>query len=65
MTDRQRFEAKALEMGATVVLSAPTVLEVIATDGKLFTRYFFNEDGSYEFNTHTILKKLIKNEKSA
>ena len=60
MTDRKRFEAKALEMGATVVLSAPTVLEVIAADGELFTRYFFNKDGSYMFNTHTILKKLKK-----
>jgi len=54
-TDRIRFEKKALENNATVVISEPTILRVIAVNGKLITTYFFNEDGSYKSNTHKFL----------
>lgn len=48
MTDRQRFENRAIECGATVIESLDTRLTVVATDGVMTTTYIFNEDGSFK-----------------
>ena len=45
MTDRQKFEDKAIECGATILKSAPTFLEVLATNGLMITTYTFDENG--------------------
>jgi len=45
MTDRQRFEDKAIECGAVILESTRTFLEVLATNGLMITDYTFNEDG--------------------
>ena len=53
MTDRERFESRAVEVGAQVVVSEPTRLVVIATNGILTTEYIFDKDGHFVSYTHT------------
>lgn len=48
MTDRQRFEERALTCGATVLEGSATKLVVLATDGRMVTTYRFNEDGCFK-----------------
>ena len=48
MTDRQRFEERALTCGATVLESSAIKLIVLATDNKMITTYTFNENGCFK-----------------
>lgn len=52
MTDRQRFENKAIECGATVLESTDTILKVLATNGIMITTYEFNESGEFKKILH-------------
>jgi hypothetical protein len=53
MRDRERFEARAIECGATIIRSERTVLTVEANNGKMTTTYTFTEDGTFK-NISTI-----------
>lgn len=48
MTDRQRFEERALACGATVLEGSTTKLVVLATDNRMVTTYTFNENGCFK-----------------
>ncbi len=48
MTDRERFEVNAKAHGVTIIVSEPTTLTFIATNGKLETTYTFGVDGKFE-----------------
>ena len=47
MTDRQRFEERALACGATVLEGSATKLVILATDNRMVTTYTFNENGCF------------------
>ena len=47
-TDRVRFEEKAVMNGATVLTSTKTVLEILATNNKMITTYYFDDNGKFE-----------------
>ena len=47
MTDRERFENKAIECGAKVIESTPAVLTVVSRNGAFTTTYVFNKDGKF------------------
>ena len=53
MRDRERFEVRAIECGATIIRSERTVLTVEANNGKMITTYTFTEDGTFK-NISTI-----------
>jgi len=53
MRDRERFEVRAIECGATIIRSERTVLTVEANNGKMTTTYTFTEDGTFK-NISTI-----------
>lgn len=53
MTDRQRFEERALACGATVLEGSATKLVVLATDNRMVTTYTFNENGCFAGITTT------------
>lgn len=48
MRDRERFETKAIECGATVISANATVLVVKSTDNALLTTYIFDENGKFK-----------------
>ena len=48
MTDRERFEVNAKANGVTIIVSEPTTLTFIATNGKLETTFTFKADGKFE-----------------
>ena len=48
MTDRERFEKKAIENGAEVLKDSDTILTILATNGKLVTTYIFDKNGKFE-----------------
>lgn len=48
MTDRQRFEERALACGATILENSATKLVVLATDNRMVTTYTFTENGSFK-----------------
>jgi hypothetical protein len=52
MTDRQRFENKALENNATILEATATMLKVEATNGLLTTTYQFDENGKFISASH-------------
>jgi len=56
MTDKQRFEERALACGATVLESSATKLVVLATDNKMVTTYTFNENGNFTNISTSYLK---------
>ena len=52
MTDRQIFENRAIECGATILESTDTMLKVLATNGTMITIYQFNESGEFTGIAH-------------
>lgn len=48
MTDRERFEVNAKAHGVKIIVSEPTILTFVATNGKLETTYTFGADGKFE-----------------
>ena len=48
MTDRERFEVNAKAHGVEIIVSEPTILTFVATNGKLETTYTFGADGKFE-----------------
>ena len=47
MTDRMRFENKAIQSGATVTVSESTFLQVVSVNGEVITNYFFDNEGKF------------------
>ena len=48
MTDRERFEKKAIENGAEVLDSEDTVLSILSANKKVLTTYIFDNKGKFE-----------------
>lgn len=47
MRDRQRFEIRAIECGATILRTNATILVVKSVDSSLVTTYIFDENGKF------------------
>lgn len=57
MTDRERFVARAKEMGAKVFeINNTNTIMVISRNGSIVTMYSFTEDGSYKDSCKHIFK---------
>lgn len=48
MTDRERFEENAKAHGVKIIVSIPTMLTILSTNGKLETTYTFGINGKFE-----------------
>jgi len=61
MRDRERFETKAIECGATVINANATVLVVKSTDNALLTTYIFDENGNFkDYYTKKCWQKILE-----
>lgn len=48
MTDKERFEKRAKEMGATIIGDTEdNTMLVLSSNGALITKYTFTKDGKY------------------
>ena len=54
MTDRQNFETNAINHGVKVLVSEPTKLVILATNGIMVTTYTFDENGKFTGISHTM-----------
>ena len=52
MTDRQIFENRAIECGATIMEATATMLKVMATNGQMITTYQFDDNGKFIAISH-------------
>ena len=57
MTDRERFEAKAIENGATIICANVTTLTIKSVDGSVLTTYIFDVNGKFkDYDTKVLTK---------
>lgn len=53
MTMKERFENNAREHGCTILISEPTKLQILATNGSFVTTYEFDENGDFISYSHS------------
>ena len=52
MTDKERFEKRAIENNAKILENSDNILIVLSANGKIKTTYFFNNNGKFENFQH-------------
>lgn len=52
MTQREMFEKRAIENGASVIVSTPTELVFVSSNGLITTKVYFDNNGKFVDFSH-------------